>query len=102
MAKQIIVSFSAVGASCRDSDAAFLAEMGSQLDGAIGADRSVGMFTGSALRAAQAVVQNADSSQDAADALAQAAFDVGVTGTFAASEIDAAGSISELTAPTPS
>ena len=40
--------------------------------------------------------------QDAADALAQAAFDVGVTGVFAASEIDAAGAITELTAPTPS
>ena len=101
MAKQIIVSFSAVGASTRDSDAAFLAELGTQLDGAIGADRSVGMFTGSAFRAAQAVVQNADVSQTAANALAQAVFDVGVTGPFAASEIDAAGAITELTAPTP-
>ena len=80
----------------------FLAEMGTQLDGAVGSDRSVGMFTGSAIRAAQAIVENADASQDAADALAQAAFDVGVTGVFAASEIDAAGAITELTAPTPS
>jgi hypothetical protein len=102
MAKQIIVSFSAIGASCRDSDAAFLAEMGTQLEGAVGADRSVGMFTGSAFRAAQAVVEDGDTSQDAAEALAQAVFDVGVTGPFAASEIDSTGSITELTAPTPS
>jgi hypothetical protein len=102
MAKQIIVSFSAVGASTRDSDAPYLAEMGTQLEGAVGADRSVGMLTGSAFRAAQAVIEDGDTSQDAADAIAQAVFDVGVTGPFAASEIDSAGSITELTAPTPS
>lgn len=104
MAKQIFVKMaSSVGASCRDTEAPYLADMADELESAVGAGRSVGMLSGSAWIGAKATIDNGDTSQDAADAIAQGLFDGGATAApFVASEIDAAGAISELNAPTPS
>lgn len=104
MAKQIMVKVGKrVGASCRDSEAPYLADMADELEAAVGAGRAVGMLTGSAFIGGQAIIENGDTSQDAADAIAQGLFDGGATtGPFTASEIDATGAISELTNPTPS
>ncbi|HUU60685.1 MAG TPA: hypothetical protein VMZ50_14185 [Phycisphaerae bacterium] len=104
MARQIIVSFNRVGASGRDSMANFLAGMANEVEAVTGAApaRKVGMLARSPWSAAHAFVEDGDTPQDVADALAQAVFDEGVAGPFAASDIDSAGAITELTAPTPS
>lgn len=104
MSKQILVSFPGpIGANGRDSEANYLADMADELESAIGAGRAVGMIAGSAWIKAHAIIDNGDTSQDAADAIAQGIFDGGITtGPWAASEIDATGAITELTAPTPS
>jgi hypothetical protein len=103
MAKQIFVSFPGpIGASCRDSEANYLADMAAQLEAAV-AERPVGMIAGSAWSKCHAIIEDGDTSQDAADAIAQGIFDAGITtGPWLASEIDSAGSITELTNPTPS
>lgn len=104
MAKQIFVKAGArAGASCRDSEAPYLADLADELESALAAGRSITMLAGSAWIGAKATIENGDDSQDAADAIAQGLFDGGMTTSpFVASEIDAAGSISELTNPTPS
>lgn len=104
MAKQIFVKVGKrVGASCRDSEAPYLADMADELETAVAAGRSVGMLSGSAWIGGKAVIEDGDTSQDAADAIAQGLFDGGATtGPFVASEIDSTGAISELTNPTPS
>jgi hypothetical protein len=103
MAKQIIVSFPGpIGASCRDSEANYLADMADEMSAAV-AERAVGMLAGSAWVKAHAIIADGDTSQDAADAIAQGIFDGGITtGPWKASEIDSAGNITELTDPTPS
>ena len=104
MSKEILVKMGKrVGASCRDSEAPYLADMADELESAIGAGRSVGMLTGSAFIGGKATVDNGDTAQDAADAIAQGLFDGGATtGPYTASVIDAAGAITELNNPTPS
>ncbi len=104
MSKQIFVSFPGpIGATGRDSEANYLADMAVRVDTALSAARPVGMIAGSAWVKAHAIIDNADNSQNAADAVAQGIFDGGITtGPYFASEIDAGGSISELTPPTPS
>ncbi len=104
MAKQIFVSFPGpIGASCRDSEANFLADMAEEVDAALPAPRAVGMIAGSRWTKCHAIIDDADVSQDAANAIAQGIFDGGITtGPWKASEIDATGAITELTDPTPS
>lgn len=104
MARQVIVSFNRVGASGRDSMANFLAGMAAEVEAATGASpaRKVGLLSRSPWSAAFASVEDGDTVQDVADGLAQAVFDEGVAGPFAASDIDSSGTITELTAPTPS
>ena len=102
MSKQIIVSFNRVGANGGNSAALYLADMAAEVDDNIGAGRSVGMLSRSPWSACHAIVEDGDTSQTAAAALAQGVFNQGIVGPFAASEIDAAGDITELTAPTPS
>ncbi len=104
MGRQVIVSFNRVGASGRDSMANFLAGMAEGVEGATGASpaRKVGLQSRSPWSAAHAFVEDGDTVQDVADALAQAVFDEGVAGPFAASDIDSSGTVTELNAPTPS
>ena len=102
MAKQVIVSFSRTGASGGNSAANFLAGLSEGLNTTLGDPRTSGMLARSPWSAAHAFVEDGDTPQDVADALAQAVFDEGVAGLFAASDIDSAGAITELTAPTPS
>ena len=103
MAKQIFISMTLTGASGRDSEAPFLAEMSKQIDAAVGGSKAITMLAGSAWRGAKATIEDGESSQNTADAMAQAIFDKGgPTSGYAAQEIDAGGTITDLTGPTPS
>jgi len=102
MAKQVFVSFSAVGATGGESDAVFLAAMTKRVNTALGAPKATTMLAGSAWRGAKATIGNGENSQNTADALAQGIKDSGGPASgYKASEVDSVGAISSLTDPAP-
>lgn len=98
--KQICVSFPRIAVS--GSEAPLSEALGTALYTALQAIRPITMVVGSPVVAVKAFVDNADDSQDAADALAQGVCNVTLNDAgYHASEIASTGVITELAAPTP-
>lgn len=96
--KQICVSFPRIGIA--DSEAPLTQAVAEALQDALAADRAIVMVKGSPVIGMKAFVDDADVSQDAADAIALGVYNAGGPGTgFHASEIDSTGVITELTDP---
>lgn len=96
--KQICVSFPRIGVA--DSEAPLTQAVGEALEDALSAIRPITMVKGSAVIGMKAFVDDADVSQDAADAIALGIYNAGGPSTgFHASEISALGVITELTDP---
>lgn len=98
--KQICVSFPRIGTS--GVEAPLSEALGEALYAALQNVRPITMVVGSPVVAVKAFCDDADISQDAADALAQGVCNVTLNESgYHASEISALGVITELTAPTP-
>ncbi len=98
--KQICVSFPRLSVS--SSEAPLSESVGAELFAALAAVRPVTMVVGSPVSRVKAFCDDADVSQDAADALAQGICNVTLNDAgYHASEIDSTGVITELAAPTP-
>ena len=100
MAKQIFVSFPPIGQQF-GSDARILERAAKKVFDAVGAHPVTGLWR-SPLGGAKATVDDGDSSQDTANALAQGVKDSGGPSTgYKAQEIDSAGVVTDLVAPAP-
>jgi hypothetical protein len=100
--KQIVVAFTPLIGQGAGTDSLLLERISKKVFDAVGSQAACGTFGASGCGGAKAVVDDADVSQDAANAIAQGVKDViGAGRTYSAQQIDSAGVVTGLTAPVP-